>query len=375
MFREKDTRDELGIGTIRDAISEILFPGTGTMQTRVRYFLFIPWLYKELEEKSIPSSNIKNKMRHAEIQLIEALAASGDEDGLIGKRSRGELKRLPSNIYWYGLGKWGIRYFNGSQDSYDHFLDRYYRLCEKTPIKDEETKGSSIRPNWHPRLPPSPDDFPEKADFKLTFEEADYLRDRLQTNCPESLLAWLADNGKGNQDIDYAWQNPQYEEFPVSIQNHLKHAKNFSEIMHGSSLLYNLMLAQQSNKDDLESQYREDIKDWVELIDTHKDNYISWNQDAFWSLIGIKYSIPVLAKRFAMDWIRLALTNAKSIISDRNARNLIVIRESNLKHKNARLTNLKARELWNGAAGVRQLDFRWFVAQRQIADIQNGLKR
>jgi hypothetical protein len=32
-FREQETRDELGIGVIRDAFSDLFFPGTGTVQT------------------------------------------------------------------------------------------------------------------------------------------------------------------------------------------------------------------------------------------------------------------------------------------------------------------------------------------------------
>jgi hypothetical protein len=42
LFRERDTRDELGIGVIRDALADLMFPGTSTIQTRARYFLFIP---------------------------------------------------------------------------------------------------------------------------------------------------------------------------------------------------------------------------------------------------------------------------------------------------------------------------------------------
>ena len=44
LFKEQNTRDELGIGAIRDALADQLFPGTGTVQTRARYFLFIPWI-------------------------------------------------------------------------------------------------------------------------------------------------------------------------------------------------------------------------------------------------------------------------------------------------------------------------------------------
>ena len=47
MFEEPGTWDELGIGPVRDAFSEQLFPGTSVIQTRARYFLFVPWAFKE----------------------------------------------------------------------------------------------------------------------------------------------------------------------------------------------------------------------------------------------------------------------------------------------------------------------------------------
>ena len=42
LFGESDTRDELGIGVVRDAFANLFFPGTSTLQTRARYFLFVP---------------------------------------------------------------------------------------------------------------------------------------------------------------------------------------------------------------------------------------------------------------------------------------------------------------------------------------------
>lgn len=44
MQNEPGTLDELGIGSIRDTFSDELFPGTSTIQTRARYFLFVPWI-------------------------------------------------------------------------------------------------------------------------------------------------------------------------------------------------------------------------------------------------------------------------------------------------------------------------------------------
>ena len=86
LFKEQNTRDELGIGAIRDALADQLFPGTGTVQTRARYFLFIPWIYLDLERRRIGSSRIASEARKVEVQLIEALARvhRGQGEGVTG---------------------------------------------------------------------------------------------------------------------------------------------------------------------------------------------------------------------------------------------------------------------------------------------------
>jgi Family of unknown function (DUF6361) len=35
----------LGLGTIRDAFADMLFPGTSAPRIRPRYFLIVPWIY------------------------------------------------------------------------------------------------------------------------------------------------------------------------------------------------------------------------------------------------------------------------------------------------------------------------------------------
>ena len=50
LFSERESRDELGIGQVRDAISDLMWPGTSTLFTRARYFLFIPWCLRDHPE-------------------------------------------------------------------------------------------------------------------------------------------------------------------------------------------------------------------------------------------------------------------------------------------------------------------------------------
>lgn len=73
LFREKEMRDELGIGLARDAFADLFFPGVNTIQTRARYFLFIPWIYLDLERLRVKSAEVERRGRYEETRLINVL--------------------------------------------------------------------------------------------------------------------------------------------------------------------------------------------------------------------------------------------------------------------------------------------------------------
>jgi len=124
--REKESRDELGIGGIRDSIADQLFPGTSTIQTRLRYMLFVPWIYRALEERRVSPARFADEAKRAEISLIDPLLANDDDSGVFGRLAGGGLKRLPSSIYWAGLGRWGIRLLDISRDDYHQSINSLY---------------------------------------------------------------------------------------------------------------------------------------------------------------------------------------------------------------------------------------------------------
>ncbi|MFF0719354.1 DUF6361 family protein [Micromonospora sp. NPDC003816] len=47
LFSDAESRDELGVGQVRDAFSGLLYSGTSVLQTRARYPLIVPWCYQE----------------------------------------------------------------------------------------------------------------------------------------------------------------------------------------------------------------------------------------------------------------------------------------------------------------------------------------
>src|SRR4030095_5333008 len=107
LFKDQNTVDELGIGTVRDTFADLLFPGTGTVQTRARYFLFVPWMYLSIERRRISSSEVSDQEELEKLSCVEGLPQSEEGEGTFGIQARRRLKRLPSHIYWQGLGSWG----------------------------------------------------------------------------------------------------------------------------------------------------------------------------------------------------------------------------------------------------------------------------
>jgi hypothetical protein len=380
---EQNTRDELGIGAIRDSIAELLFPGTGTVQTRARYFLFIPWIYRDLERRQTSSAKIASEARKVETQLIEALARShrGQGEGVIGIEARAGLKRLPSNIYWLGLGTWNIRLASGSQDQFHRSLDRFYRISNPPARREETDAPVPILPNWHTGIPDPPETFSAQANFTLRRVEADYLRERIMSSVPTSLLAFLVDKGREEDSADFPWLHPQFSQFPAPMAEQLQHARNFSEVIHGAALLYNYMLAEKSGNQDLKhlkKQYEQDLSSWADLMAARETELSRWDRKRFWQIVNadptIRENSPTWL--FVNQWLDYAINpaNASRIKSFEPARRLIYLREQSLKAKLARLDNRDALLNWNGAAGTGRLDYRWRQAKTIIADILVGQK-
>jgi hypothetical protein len=378
LFREKDTRDELGLGTIRDAFADSLFPGTSTVQTRARYFLFVPWIYLNLERKVVAASEIVQRGRREETRLINELVEAGERDGVIGIEARETLQRLPSNVYWQGLGLWRIRLFPGSQEQYHRALDRFYLRDAEQLNDDKEPVAGRRRANWDPRLPPIPAGFPKDCSFRLTRTEAEYLRDRVTGSRPGSLLSWLTEEGVSGSFTEFPWQHPQYGSFPPQVREQLEYARTFSEVMHGAALLYNLMLAEASANAESIKLYQRLLTAWSDTIEGRRHESLEWDEPRFWKLIketGALVSIPT--EGFVSRWFALTRREprAMKVSTSEEARRLIVDREQALKGNEARLRNHRALERWNGAAGAGQLNYRWPKAQAITTDILKGLKR
>ncbi len=377
LFRERETRDELGIGAIRDAFADLFFPGTSTIQTRARYVLFVAWIYRQLEEERVRPADVPRGARQREIALIGALERGGERTSVIGIDARERLQRLPSNIYWQALAAWGIRLFHGSQEQYHRSFASLPVVQHRNRRNDDgEPIEGRVFANWHAGLPPAPNGLLQRVDFQLSPEEAAYLQERITFRAPSSLLTYLVGAGISTSPTAFPWEHLHVADFPAAIRTRLGHARNFSELFHGAALLYNLLLAEQTGQEKRIHDYRTKLGIWYAHVMTRASAVQEWDIGDFWSIVLAQpHTVTMRTRRFVEWWIDTvrSTTSLDALISGSATRSAIADRERSLKGAQARLHNRRALELWSGAAGTAPLSYRWPVAQQMVVDILAGL--
>lgn len=371
-FKERETRDELGLGGIRDSFADRLFPGTSTIQTKIRYMLFVPWMYQKLEKKQTSSRDIEKRARTYELSLVQPLLDAGETVGVLGAVARDTLKRLPSSVYWAGLESWRIRRFRGAQSQYHRSLDAIYRRRKRAADnKEEEFQKDLLTVTWHPKLPAPPDDFPHILDFNLRKDEALFFRDCIVTKHPQSLLAFLTLYGNPT-DCTFPWEHPQFAYLLERHQELLLYARMFSHLAYGAALIYNLQLAELKHNQDWIDKLRTGYSLWIDELDLFALG--RWSIPRLWELvIDQGHSITPRARNFVKQWKEFVISNPKGIPDYPPARNLIRQREMLLKKNRSRFTNQRALDQWSGKAGLNKISYRWPVVQGYINDIQKAL--
>src|ERR1041385_2030161 len=104
---EQGVRDEIGFLYIHDAYANRFFPGTSVLQTRLRYALFVPWIYRRLFNRGI-KRDLEQELTREELILVSRLSQI-ETRGVIGRRIYPRPTKQPSTfIYWSALAAWGI---------------------------------------------------------------------------------------------------------------------------------------------------------------------------------------------------------------------------------------------------------------------------
>lgn len=383
LFKEKTTVDNMGLGSIRDTFSDLLFPGTSVLFTRARYLLFVPWLCLRLEDEGTSSRRAAQRLQELEIQLITALVTGDDSTatGVIGRDARQNLKQFPSAMYWNGLRRFGILTTPVTRAQYLAGLDGFHRDRRQAVEDDESVAIDGVVHNWHLDLPGAPDDLLDATTVDLTAEEAGYLTDRITITAPQSLTAHLLQSPV-TDDASFPWSHPAVADLSPATAAVVDHARRFSELMNGSLLLYNLLLAQEVRRrrarhesvavdEDKVDEYRDELRTWARLMNQPAGDLADWDMGDFWEVtLGANHRVPTSTQWFVDQWRGLVACHGPTDVADADdARHLVRTREFRMKGSLARLHNPRALERWNGDAGSSPLDYRWETVGPLVAEI------
>ena len=377
MFSQAESRDELGLGQIRDALSDTLFPGTSVLLTRARYLLFVPWLYRDGARRGRQGSRLSSWVDTQERLLIGALRKGGDSAGLIGGVVGERVQNLPSTIYWNSLRRFGILKHDGTPAQIAGVRQVPRPLHDATEFVE---RSDAV---WDPSMPGPPENFfaLNSCDFALTRDEATWLSERISQAAPDTLLEFLVRKGSRRPDVArFAWDDNEVNAATGHVRDAVNDARRFAVAMHGAALLYNALLAERAEKLGL-SQHEGRRDHFVVLLDRWRDEVEEhglrdWNLDQLWALVA-RQGKPAsrLTRAFVTQWVSLVCDSSlQGLQDDQTARDLIREREIRQKRGQARLTNDRLMLQWGGASGSGRLNFRWPVVARLLNDIADGRK-
>lgn len=371
LFMVSESRDELGIGQIRDVMSNWMFPGTSVLQARARYFVLVPWCHLVAEQRARRRGrDLAQHVREVQLEMIETMRRDHpDAEGLIGKQAGRSLKGLPRDLFWTGLVTFDIR---RSESELPRAAGH---------VEGEVTEMASRHPTaWDPDLPPVPRNFPDEVPggLDMSAEEAQWLYERMRANREDTYLAHLL--ALDPQLISQAtapWEVATKTTF-ASVQ----HARQFSLVMEGASLLYNLLVAERYedhpdlNRLDgggLDTTYRDKLAGWGERL-TSTAPPRAWDLDDFITAVDARNRrISHRTWAFVIDWVTLLRDEGPGAVADSpEARRLITARESRKGAKSRLTDNSKTLETWSGNSGSGALTFRWDTIQTLVLDVNQG---
>ena len=289
-LNEPGSVDELGIGIVRDAVADSLFPGTSTLLTKARYFFLVPYLSRFLEEEHDSQRQdpraLRDRFRNLERTCAEGLLArSESKEGIVGRVSLSQGKwvtRGPGELYWAPLRSLGFMR-QGAPDSYfsqfSYLADvrlrerdaRYEKKKEENEdglSDDLQVLGSMWRlpRNCYQQWRGDWNDWKERASIDLTRDEARHLRKQIIVSHPDTLFSLILrdemlrklavgtlygqreeeDGGLGDSSFHFFLSEgglARIWQLAPDIAHLCELADDFSELVLGCRIAYNMQLA------------------------------------------------------------------------------------------------------------------------------------
>ena len=277
---ESGSLDELGVGIVRDSISDLLYPGTSVLHTRAKYYILIPELFKKAMKSGLTtSSEVRNLINTDQDRIARALRRAIDEEtgtkaaGIIGGRSDRGVKMKPTRIYWNALRTTEI--LCNSDMSFDDACSAvagYNRKTQNIVIKyeseddggDADDVGAGNFALFTAPCKERIEDYLENPTLHLRKDEADYLRTQF-LHVPvmkNTLMEYCLKTKTSYQGV--ALDDIPTEGMPEVLAHNLELATEFANFIYGAYIVYNLLFienggeyATAEEKSRLENKYRD----------------------------------------------------------------------------------------------------------------------
>lgn len=375
--------DELGIGTIRDALADRLFPGVSTIQTRAKYFFIIPYILHDFlrmpaseRSKKTPSKYLDDREHEIMWYLAEYYKEKGEENTsrVIGiTKKRGErIVRRPSEIYWNGLntfkcidsqGLSANAFLNNANKS---SLETLAHSIEEEDGKDDEDAGFE---NFFNVKIPVNENWEENLTLDLSYEEASFLKEAM-LDLDNTLLSFIISDVNVYEEFKTANSFEDFVKFAIEqdIPAELKHdlilAHDFAELMIGAHLAYNQELQKHFYEHD---PFEEIWNDWYLNFKSRMIAPGSFDPDQLFA-----YTSPDKAGQFIHDW--WSLVNANELDEIRKSQ-ILKRQERWAKGSKARISNNRRNDVKEAIQlGLGRLEYRFGNAKIIINDVFEGLK-
>ncbi|EFC69557.1 hypothetical protein HMPREF0670_00880 [Prevotella sp. oral taxon 317 str. F0108] len=401
-MEEDGVQDELGVGTIRDAMSNKLFPGFSTLHTRAKYFFITPYILLDRERKQRKSESGKDYFNRVEIETNNTIikfyesCKERKEESYFGKfKKDGVLKRQPSEIYWNGITTLRLVNYDGTLDQL--LRDKHSTIEELLSCNQGDDTVKEQGENNKPRVVDagSADGWIENITEKgltLTSVEAQILRDRLIKHTPNSLPTELLTNDevwevykaaaykdKGNEQITNAFINFVEKAYKLveneELRTNLITAHDLSLFLYGPHIAYNLRLAEQVKAAESVIQELRDMGIvWLETLEQRMIDYKRFDISNCMQDVNVKPTTRLFLKEVQQlvtqqeKWqdIEPELCDRVEKQEERNKKT----KSRFFKLKNNRVVDENEKGAW---VGLGLINYRYTAALAVMKDVQEVL--
>lgn len=372
---EQDTRDEIGFLLIHQGFADRFFPGTSVLHTRVRYALFVPWLFLHAAANRPRGSDLDAAIRRELIQLAIRLK-KGERYDVIGGDKLGQLtSQPPDRVYWTALRQWGL--LLPPVGSRAEALRRLQASARAAPLDDDRGRLDDDSTDVFCNLPKPPVgwDNPESMlDFKMNAQEQDFLRRKLSQlmrpgDTAPSLLARLVearDYYPGNEpDLPSALDTRA----DAADKQALRIARDAANLAAIGRAIYGALVEHLRSDDD-----GPDEKTFRTQLHSHFDAY--GESAARCDLPGLEAFLPGIP-----DYVSQVLQKTQAYVREEKPENFLSLRACYQHSEVMRKTSSRARlpdtirsaqrrAEWDPARhNTTPLHYRWYIVRDVLNDL------